>query len=111
LGRRKRSFFPFTGAAASLAAFSSYIGHMLAISADRFTAFSADLGHVLAVTADCFTASSANLGHVIPITADRLPAFSPGLPGLIGRKLVGGALLVGSAAALAGDLFLTFRIH
>ena len=58
-----------------------------------------------------FTPAATNFGHVMAIDADLFTALSTRGTGLIGRKFMGLALLMGGTSALAGNFALTMGIH
>src|SRR5262249_42089445 len=101
-----------------MAAFSTDLGHVGAVTADRLPALAADIRHVLAIfahgrsalpsdfghmssiTADRFAALAADLRHVATILADGHSSFSTRFTGLLGRELVRPALDMGGFSPL-----------
>jgi len=112
-----------------MTAFSTDLGHVGAVTADRLSALATDLRHVLAIFTHGRSALSSDFGHVSSITADRLAAlaadlrhvatiladshasFTTRFSGLLGRELVRPALDVSGFSPLARDLALPLLIH
>src|SRR5690349_2740622 len=57
------------------------------------------------------TTAAADLRHVLSVQADLFASLTARRPRFVGGELVGLALLVGGASALAGDLALAVLIH
>src|SRR5919198_1297536 len=62
-------------------------------------------------SAACFAALAPDLGHVVAVAAHHLATLAARLARLLGGELVRGALLMGGAAALTGDIALLLIIH
>src|ERR1700694_669671 len=76
-----------------------------------FASFAFVLLVFAAPSAGALSASSSNLAHMLAVLANDLPAFSACSPGLVAVPFMRYALFVGSAAAFAGNLFLTVGAH